>query len=79
MKRQDLIALEKMIAEEVVTRRKLGGYSQDAGGILLIAEILMRLLQHTIDEYQDEEELTNRILKIAGHIPSALAIKKKTK
>lgn len=72
MKRQDLIALEKMMAEEVVTRRKLGGYSQDAGGILLIAEILMRLLQHTIDEYPEAPI-------VPDNISLTLTPKKKTK
>jgi hypothetical protein len=50
MKRSDLIGLENTIMAEVVKRRKLGGYNPDAEGILLIAEILMRLLQHIVDE-----------------------------
>lgn len=57
MKRSDLVELEKAIMEEVVTRRRLGGYSQDAGGILLIAETLMRILTHIIDEMAPPEEV----------------------
>ena len=51
MKRDDLQALEAQIMEEVVKRRKLGGYNPDAEGILLIAETLMRVIQHLIDSY----------------------------
>jgi hypothetical protein len=66
MKRSDLEYLEKMIMEEVVKRRKLGGYSPDAEGILLIAETMMRLLQHLIDEYP-EPAPTPRKAKPSAH------------
>lgn len=53
MKRSDLIDLESIIMKEVVRRRQLGGYSPDADGILLLSETLMRLLQHTIETYNN--------------------------
>lgn len=49
MKRADLYKLEEVLMAEVVKRRSLGGYSQDADGILLIAETVLRLVQHAID------------------------------
>ncbi len=54
MKLSALIELEKIIVEEVVRRRKLGGYSQDADGILLISEVVMKILNHIIDEAAPE-------------------------
>jgi len=42
--------------KEVVKRRNLGGYSPDAEGILLIAEIVMRILQHTIETYPEDKK-----------------------
>lgn len=54
MKRSDLQSLEKDVMKEVVKRRSLGGYSPDAEGILLLAETVMRLLQHIIDEFPPE-------------------------
>ena len=49
MKRSDLMDMERAMTAEVVRRRQLGGYSQDAEGILLICETLMRLLQYNVD------------------------------
>lgn len=72
MKRQDLMDLENIVMEEVVRRRKLGGYNPDAGGILLLAEILMKLLRHTIDEYPEEAI-------IPDNVKFTLAPKKKSK
>ena len=46
MKRLDLLALEAPLAEETQRRRGLGGYSQDADGILLLCETLLKLLQY---------------------------------
>ena len=57
MKRSDLQGLEGLLMKEVVKRRGLGGYSPDADGILLIAETVMRLLQHTIDNTLSDEEM----------------------
>lgn len=50
MTRDDLIDLEKRIMEEVVKRRKLGGYSVEAEGILNLAESLLKVLQYLIDK-----------------------------
>ncbi len=60
MKRSDLMELEKTVMDEVVRRRRLGGYSPDAEGILLLAEVLMRLLQHTIETTTDPPEAKKR-------------------
>lgn len=56
MKRSDLMELEKGMMKEVVKRRSLGGYSQDADGILLIAETVMKILTHIIDDMAPPEE-----------------------
>jgi len=46
MKRLDLLVLEEPLAKETERRRGLGGYSQDADGILLLCETLLKLLQY---------------------------------
>lgn len=46
MKRLDLLVLEEPLAKEIERRRGLGGYGQDAEGILLIGETLLKLLQY---------------------------------
>lgn len=50
MTREDLSDLEKKIMEEVVKRRKLGGYSVEADGILTLAEAMLKVLQHLIEK-----------------------------
>lgn len=46
MNRQDLDELEKRIMAEVVRRRKLGGYSQDAEGLLILCESMLQIIMH---------------------------------
>ena len=46
MNRTDLEELEKKVMEEVVRRRKLGDYSQDAAGIRLLFEVALDVLRH---------------------------------
>jgi len=50
MHRDDLIELEKRLMEEVVKRRKLGGYSVEAAGVLMLAESLLAITQHLKDQ-----------------------------
>ena len=50
MKRLDLLRLTETMEMETQRRRSLGGYSQDADGILLICETLTALLEHVVDE-----------------------------
>ena len=52
MKIEKLAELEKQVMEEVVRRRKLGGYSTDAEAILLFAESLLKVIGHLIDEHE---------------------------
>ena len=49
MTRDDMERMEEVLMEEVVKRRKLGGYSMEAAGVLLLAESLLKLTQHLID------------------------------
>ena len=49
MTRDDAIELEKRLMEEVVKRRKLGGYSVEAAGVLMLAESLLQITQHLKD------------------------------
>lgn len=46
---RDIERLEAAMMQEVVRRRQLGGYSADADAILLIAETVLRMLQHMRD------------------------------
>ncbi len=46
MTREELIQLEKELMEEVVKRRKLGGYSVEAAGLALHAEALYKIVQY---------------------------------
>lgn len=43
---REIETLEATVMEEVVKRRKLGGYSADAEGILLLAETVLKMIQH---------------------------------
>lgn len=43
---EELDNLEKILMEEVVKRRKLGGYSMEAAGLLLLAESNLAIVQH---------------------------------
>lgn len=49
MTRDDMERLEALLMEEVVKRRKLGGYSMEAAGILLLAESMLQITQHLRD------------------------------
>lgn len=49
MTRDDLEHLEKNLMEEVVKRRKLGGYSVEAAGVLMLAESVLQITQHLKD------------------------------
>jgi len=49
MKRTDLLQLEAQLMEEVVKRRRLGGYSADAAGILFLSEALYKISQHLLE------------------------------
>jgi hypothetical protein len=46
MTRDEMERIEARLMEEVVNRRKLGGYSMEANGILLLSETLLFLVQH---------------------------------
>ena len=46
MTRDDLEKLEAVLMEEVVKRRKLGGYSMEAEGILKLSESCLAIVQH---------------------------------
>ena len=59
MKITQLAELEKQLMEEVVRRRKLGGYSMEAEGILLMGEAMLKIVGHLIDEYPQNEETPN--------------------
>lgn len=50
MTRDDMIELEKRVMEEVVKRRKLGGYSVEAAGVLMLSETVLALVQHLKDQ-----------------------------
>ncbi len=69
MKRLDLLVLEEPLAKEVERRRGLGGYSQDAEGILLLGETLLKLLQYV--QYVADQKLEPKT-------PPALRAKKPT-
>lgn len=55
MKLANLVELEKQIMEEVVRRRKLGGYSMEAEGILLMGEVLLKVIGHLIENTPSAE------------------------
>lgn len=49
MTRDDLIELEKRVMEEVVKRRKLGGFDANADTILKLSEWMLKIVGHIID------------------------------
>jgi hypothetical protein len=51
MKKDDLVEFEKVMMKEVVKRRSLGGYNSEAESVLLLSEVVLRLIQHLIDQY----------------------------
>lgn len=46
MNREALDTLERRMMEEVVKRRKLGGYNSEAESVLLMSEVLLEVLRH---------------------------------
>lgn len=44
--KKDLMEMERRVAEEVLARRRLGGYSADSNGILLFGEAILAILRH---------------------------------
>lgn len=46
MTRDEIERVEARIMEEVVKRRRLGGYSMEAEGILLLTETMFQVIQH---------------------------------
>jgi len=65
MKLAALIDLEKVIMQEVVKRRQLGGYNSEAESVLLLSETLMKIVHHLIEEYPTEDEQAPSIKKKA--------------
>ncbi len=43
---KELLKLEDILKEEVIKRRKLGGYSMEAEGILKLTETCLAIVQH---------------------------------
>jgi len=58
MKLEQLQQLESQMMEEVVKRRKLGGYSTEAEGLLLVCEHLLKLEQHLRNEAEMVEVMS---------------------
>ncbi len=46
MTKKELLELEEILKEEVVNRRKLGDYSQEAPAIRLLCETNLALVKH---------------------------------
>ena len=46
MNKKDLEQLERQLQEEVVTRRKLGGFDANAGTILKLTEWMYEIARH---------------------------------
>lgn len=46
MTREELQELEKRLMEELVKRRKLGGYNSEAEALLLLIEAFFELVRH---------------------------------
>jgi len=63
MKRSDLQDLEEELMKEWAKRKGLGGYSQDAEGLLLITRAMVRLLRHMIDTYPEEKKANGKVPK----------------
>ncbi len=53
---EDIERLQADMMAEVVKRRQLGGYSADAGAILMLAETNLRILDHL----REQSVLANR-------------------
>lgn len=54
MTRDDLEKLEAKIMDEVVTRRRLGGYSVEAAGVLILFESILKMVQHMQEQLKSE-------------------------
>lgn len=52
MKKEDLIQLENKVMEEVVQRRKLGGFDANAETILKLTEWMLEIVRHLKDTAQ---------------------------
>lgn len=50
MTKPDLMLLAAKIHDEVLRRRRLGGYSQEAEGMLLLFETQLKIIDHLIKE-----------------------------
>lgn len=46
MKKAELADLEARVMEEVVSRRKLGGFDANAATILFLAEVMLEVVRH---------------------------------
>lgn len=46
MKKADLVELEAKVMEEVVSRRKLGGFDANAATILFLTEVMLDVVRH---------------------------------
>lgn len=49
MIKDDLVYLEALVMNEIITRRKLGGYSMEAEGMLTLSVVLFRLVEHMVE------------------------------
>jgi hypothetical protein len=60
MTKAELISLTTALSQEVDRRRRLGGYSVEAGGLLMIAEQVLKLAHATIELQEDVNKLKNK-------------------
>lgn len=51
MKKEELEELEQILHDEYSRRRKLGGYSAEAEGLLILSEALFKITCHLNDNY----------------------------
>lgn len=54
MSRNELIKLQEHLSNEVIRLRGLGGYSTEAGGILLALEVELKIVSHLIEQSPKE-------------------------
>ena len=55
MKKSDLEKQEKEMMALVVQKRQLGGYNAEAEGVLKLAEVMLKVVQHLVEEAPEDK------------------------
>lgn len=59
MTKDDLKSMSDQLGEEIARRKKLGGYSMEADGLMIICTAVKHLTDHLLDTYPRKKNVAD--------------------